>query len=241
MSGSSDEVELRRLRDVAIDACVRAADLIRRSDEHRSIHTKSSETDIVTATDIAAEQLIREVIGVATPGSRLIGEESGRVSFGAGPHDDVEWVVDPLDGTVNFAYGLPVHAVSVAAAVGGRVVAGAVVDVQRAEVFSAHAGGGATLGDAPIGVGTCADLSLALVATGYAYQAERRARHGRTVADLVGVVRDVRAFGSAALQCAWVACGRLDIYVERDIKPSHACAGEATHEAKQGEHGPHAE
>jgi myo-inositol-1(or 4)-monophosphatase len=223
------------LRAVATDAAKDAAAHIAGSDQRWSIQTKSSETDIVTATDLAAERLIREAIAAAAPGSRLLGEESGHSTLGVGPHGDVEWVVDPLDGTVNFAYRIPVHAVSIAAVVEGRAVAGAVVDVQRGEIFSAHEGGGATLDNLPISAGTCTELAHALVATGYAYQPDRRSRHGLTIARLVGSVRDVRCFGSAALHCAWVACGRLDIYVERDIKPWDYAAG-AMIAAEAGSH-----
>lgn len=214
-----------RLREIAVDACRVAADMVRRSEQHQPMATKSTGTDIVTATDLEAERLIRAVLTRHAPGSRVLAEEGGHTTAGSGPHGDIEWVVDPLDGTVNFAYRIPIVAVSVAAVVGGRVVAGAVIDVHRDEMFSAHVGGGATLDDRAIVVNRCNDPAMALVATGFSYRSDLRRRHGRTIAELVGVVRDVRGFGSAALHFCWVACGRIDVYVERDIKPWDYAAG----------------
>lgn len=214
-----------RLRAIAEDACRDAAAVIRSSEHHDPLRTKSTETDIVTATDLAAERRIVEIVGAATPGSRVLAEEGGHATAGVGDHGDIEWVVDPLDGTVNFAYRVPISAVSVAAVIDGRVVAGAVVDVARDEVFSAHLGGGATADGTTIRVGACTELALALVATGFSYEASRRRRHGRTIAELLGRVRDIRAFGSAALHLCWVAAARLDAYVERDIKPWDYAAG----------------
>jgi myo-inositol-1(or 4)-monophosphatase len=225
MTPSEPSIPLARLRSIAVDTASSAAALIRASDEHLAIDTKSTATDIVTATDIAAERRIRELIAEAAPGSRVLGEEGGHTVAGVGDHGDIEWIVDPIDGTVNFAYRIPMSAVSVAAAVDGRVVAGAVVDVDRGEVFSAHRSGGATIGDRSARAGTCDELALALIATGFAYDAERRRRHGQTIAELLGVVRDIRGFGSAALHLCWVAAGRVDAYVERDIKPWDYAAG----------------
>lgn len=218
-------IPTERLRDIAVTACAAAAALIRSSGRHEPVRTKSTRTDIVTATDLAAERLIVETITTAAPGSRVLAEEGGHTVAGDGPHDDVEWVIDPLDGTVNFAYRIPISAVSVAAVVAGRPVAGAVIDVARDETFSSHLGHGATLDDRPISVGSCDDLSLALVATGFSYQADLRREHGRTISELLPVVRDVRAFGSAALHMCWVGAGRVDLYLERDIKPWDYAAG----------------
>jgi len=138
----------------------------------------------------------------------------------------MQWIVDPLDGTVNFLYSLPVFSVSIAAAVSGRVVAGAVADVRSGEIFSASLGRGATIDGRPLRVSTLTDLSSALVATGYSYRAEVRARQAAVLGRLLPRVRDVRSFGSAALQMCWVGAGRLDAYFERDIKPWDYAAGE---------------
>jgi myo-inositol-1(or 4)-monophosphatase len=134
-------------------------------------------------------------------------------------------VVDPLDGTVNFLYSLPVIGVSVAAALDGEVVAGAVVDVLSDESFSASAGQGARLGGGPIGISQCQSLAQALVMTGFSYRADIRSRQGNIVRSLLPAVRDIRCFGSAALQLCWVGAGRADAYFERDIKVWDYAAG----------------
>ncbi len=214
-----------QLRNIALTAARAAADVIGASGDLQPIATKSTPTDIVTATDLAAEQAIRATLLELAPGSRLLAEEGGHLVVGTGPNEAIEWIVDPLDGTVNFAYGLPVIAVSVAAAVAGRAVAGAVIDVQRGQEYDAMLGGGARRDGAPIATSACESLELAMVLTGFAYQADRRAVHGQMIAELLGSVRDIRAFGSAALHMCWVADGRADAYLERDIKPWDHAAG----------------
>jgi myo-inositol-1(or 4)-monophosphatase len=182
---------------------------------------KSSPTDIVTQTDLSAEHLVRRLLGEATPGAGFVGEEEGATAAGA----RLQWVIDPLDGTINFLYGVPVFAVSVAAAVDGEVVAGVVIDVLRDELFSAHAGGGARRNGEPIAVSDCASLPDALVATGFSYHAERRELQGEVAHRLLGQARDLRCFGSAALELCWVACGRLDGYFQRDTELWDRAAG----------------
>lgn len=180
----------------------------------RGIGFKSSPTDVVTQTDLEAEALIRERLTTATPAAGFIGEEGDATGSAAG----LQWIVDPLDGTVNFLYDLPVIAVSVAGALDGTVVAAAVVDVLRAETFRAAAGHGATLAGQPIHVSACASLGLALVTTGFSYRADIRGRQADVIQRLLPAARDIRCFGSAALQLCWVAAGRVDAYFERDTK-----------------------
>ena len=227
MTPAAPSLDLARLEELALSVGREAAEAVRTSHtaDHAPVHTKSSRTDIVTAVDLASEELIRRRLAEGAPGSAVLGEEGGHHRAGDGPHGDIEWVVDPLDGTVNFAYGIPLTAVSIAAVVDGQAVAGAVLDVTRGEEFTAHRGGGARVDGRPLAVGDCTDLRLALVVTGYSYDTDRRIAHGRTVAELVGQVRDVRAFGSAALQLCWVAAGRVDVYLERDIRPWDHAAG----------------
>lgn len=220
-----DDLTPAALEAIAIDACRSAAAFIRGSTERDPSGTKSTTTDVVTATDLAAEELVRTELAARTPGARVLGEERGTGRLGTGPHDQVEWVVDPLDGTVNFTYGVPVSAVSVAAVVSGMPTAGAVLDIARDEVFSAHLGGGARLDGASVACNRPETIAMALVATGYSYAPELRHAHGLRIAELLRYVRDVRAFGSAALHLCWVACGRVDAYVERDIKPWDYAAG----------------
>ena len=178
------------------------------------VTTKSSPTDIVTQTDIDSERLIRERLTAATPEAGFVGEEGGA----SGQGRRLQWVIDPLDGTVNFWYQLPVLAVSIAAAVDGVVVAGAVVDVMSGETFSAARQRGSRLDGEPIHASSCDALSVALVTTGFSYQSKTRVAQGALVARLLPRVRDIRCFGSAALQLCWVGGGRSDGHFERDIK-----------------------
>lgn len=182
---------------------------------------KTSPTDVVTQTDLRAEELIRRQLLAATPAAGVLGEEGETTAGGA----RLQWVIDPLDGTVNFLYGVPLFAVSVAAAVDGEVVAGAVIDVLRDELFSAHLGGGARRDGEPIEVSACAQLSNALVATGFSYQAELRDTQGEVAHRILSRARDLRCFGSAALELCWVACARIDAYYQRDTEIWDRAAG----------------
>jgi myo-inositol-1(or 4)-monophosphatase len=182
---------------------------------------KSSPTDVVTQTDLLAEDLVRRLLREQTPAAGFLGEEGGPTTPGA----RLQWVIDPLDGTINFLYGVPLFAVSIAAAVDGEVVAGAVVDVLRDELFAAHLGGGARCDGEPISVSSCASLPDALVATGFSYQAERRSLQGEVAQRLLSRARDLRCFGSAALELCWVACARLDGYFQRDTELWDRAAG----------------
>jgi len=182
---------------------------------------KSSPTDVVTQTDLSAEHLVRRMLRDATPGAGVLGEEEGTTSAGA----RVQWVIDPLDGTINFLYGVPLFAVSIAAAVDGEVVAGVVIDVLRDELFSASAGRGARRDGEVIAVSDCQVLPEALVATGFSYHAERRLLQGEVAHRLLAQARDLRCFGSAALELCWVACGRLDAYFQRDTELWDRAAG----------------
>ena len=141
------------------------------------------------------------------------------------PGARVQWVIDPLDGTINFLYGVPLFAVSIAAAVDGEIVAGAVVDMLRDEVFTGHRGGGARLDGEPIAVSSCESLPDALVTTGFSYRAEVRDLQGEVAHRLLSRARDLRCFGSAALELCWVACARVDGYFQRDTEIWDRAAG----------------
>ena len=195
------------LEAIAVEVGRAAASAVRAAAaDVTALDTKSSPTDVVTAADLAVETLIRDRLLAATPGAAIIGEEhpdtAGDTTLG--------WIVDPIDGTVNYLHGLPFVSVSIAATVEGHVVAGVVVDVHRDEVFGAAAGFGARRDGHPITVACTPSLDRALVATGYAYDADVRAAQGQVLAGLIGRVADIRGFGSTALHLAWVACGRLD-------------------------------
>jgi myo-inositol-1(or 4)-monophosphatase len=178
----------------------------------RAVGEKSSPTDVVTETDLRAEELIRAQLGDATPRAGILGEEGESTERRA----RLQWVVDPLDGTVNFLYGVPLFGVSVAAALDGEIVAGAVIDVLRGELFSAHRGGGARLDGEPLAVSGCALLPSALVTTGFSYKAALRDLQGAIAHRVLSRARDLRCFGSSALELCWVACARVDAYYQSD-------------------------
>jgi myo-inositol-1(or 4)-monophosphatase len=210
------------LEDVAASAARTAAALVAETyGRPHAVGRKSSPTDVVTQTDLRAEELIRRLLREATPEAGVLGEEGETTAPGA----RVQWVIDPLDGTVNFLYGVPLFAVSIAAALDGEVVAGAVIDVLRGELFSAHLGGGARLDGEPIGVSSCTSLPDALVTTGFSYRAELRDLQGEVAHRVLARARDLRCFGSAALELCWVACARADAYFQSDTEIWDRAAG----------------
>lgn len=218
------------LLGVAVQVGVAAAEYIRelRPDGRVEIATtKSSSTDAVTAIDQATEDFIRRRLLDDRPDDTIIGEEGDDWAGSSG----VAWLVDPIDGTVNFVYGLPQYAVSLAAVVDGETVAGFVINVASGERWGAARGVGAwrsfgaerqqLVAAAPPSAG----LAHALVATGFNYVPEIRARQARAVAELMPHVRDIRRFGSAALDLCALASGRFDAYVEQGLQPWDLAAG----------------
>jgi myo-inositol-1(or 4)-monophosphatase len=186
-----------------------------------AIGTKSSVTDMVTEVDRESEALVVSRILAARPDDGLLGEE-GTVHAGT---SGVRWLIDPLDGTTNYIYAYPAFAVSIAAELGGEVVAGAVFDAARGQAFTAARGSGAFLDGRAIRVSSQDDLSRALVGTGFGYDSARRMDQGATLAHVLPRIRDVRRSGSAALDLCSVACGRLDAYFEYGLNPWDLAAG----------------
>jgi myo-inositol-1(or 4)-monophosphatase len=186
------------------------------------VDTKSTATDMVTEFDRAAEALLVQRLRAARPDDGLVGEEGTDREGTSG----IRWLLDPIDGTTNFLYGLPGFAVSVAAADSSGVLVGAVYLPDLDELFRAHRGGGATLGEHPIRCGTNDQLATALVGTGFSYRPEWRVRQAGRVARMIGQVRDIRRFGAAAADLCYVACGRLDAYFEEHLNPWDLAAGE---------------
>ncbi|MBP2330906.1 myo-inositol-1(or 4)-monophosphatase [Kibdelosporangium banguiense] len=205
------------LREVAVTVAAEAADLVAatRRTAVQDVSTKSSMTDPVTAGDRAAERLIRDQLAALRPSDAILGEEEGGEA--AAEADGVCWVVDPIDGTVNYMYGLPWYSVSVAAQLDGVTVAGAVVEPASGRRWSAARGGGATLDGVPLRVSSADRLELALLATGFSYQPSRRVKQGEVVGRLLPNVRDIRRTGSAALDLCMVAAGWVDAYVEHSL------------------------
>lgn len=200
-----------------------------------AVESKSNANDVVTDLDRASEALLVGLIRERRPADAIVGEEGSDVAGASG----VRWVIDPLDGTVNYLYGIPAWSVSVGVEVDGAAVAGAVVAPAMGESYVAWVGGAsyrlpwASAVDAgsvqrlgrPLSSSTVATLDGALIGTGFSYDAEARADQGAVVARLLPVVRDIRRFGSAALDLCAVAGGRLDGYFERGLNPWDVSAG----------------
>ncbi len=200
-----------------------AGDLVHasRGDAARQVDTKSTPTDVVTAVDRASEALLSQELTRIRPRDGVLGEEGASREGSSG----IRWVLDPIDGTVNFLYGIPWYAVSVAAEVNGVVEAGAVLNPEFGELYTAVRGQGAWLNGRPIRCTTVHDLGQTLVGTGFGYDAGRRARQAAVVARLLPRVRDVRRLGSAALDLCQVAVGRLDAHYERGLSYWDHAAG----------------
>ena len=184
-----------------------------------AVRTKSSPTDPVTVVDTETERLLRERLAALRPDDAILGEEEGGAA--QAPAGVPVWVLDPIDGTVNFMYGLGAYAVSVGVQIDGVSVAGAVANAATGEVFSAARGHGSVV--IRDGVSTALrcnvvdELPMALVATGFAYERERRRRQAGAVAELLAEVRDIRRVGSCALDLCMVAAGQLDAYFESGV------------------------
>jgi myo-inositol-1(or 4)-monophosphatase len=233
--------ESEDLLDLATKVAVAAGRLLIGSGGRPEVvATKSSPTDVVTEADQAAESLIRDLIAEERPGDRILGEEGGEIAppGGQGGRSAVRWIVDPLDGTVNYLYGLPDWAVSIAAEVDGTVVAGAVFVPRRDELYSARLGNGAWLSSgaldwrgedtgSPVRLSCNHDVPLAqaLVATGFGYEAGRRQVQGDVLRAVLPQVRDIRRGGSAAVDLCSVASGTVDAYYERGVNLWDIAAG----------------
>jgi myo-inositol-1(or 4)-monophosphatase len=224
MTAATDEL-LTLARETALRAGALAK--LRRQEGVEVAESKSAPEDIVTHADRETEALIRSVLAEARPNDAFLGEESDATSGTSG----LTWVVDPIDGTVNFLYGLPAWGVSIAVVEGDpdpatwTTLAGAVYNPPMDELFTAALGGGAFLADQRLHVNTGVALPLALVGTGFGYDAARRVRQASVVTGLIHSVRDIRRIGSAALDLCSIAAGRLDLYYERGLNPWDHAAG----------------
>ncbi len=229
-------VDLAGLERLAVAVAVEAGRLIV---DERPLHvsaasTKSSPTDVVTVMDTRAEELIHGRLLAARPDDGILGEEGADHRGSSG----ITWVVDPIDGTVNYLYEIPAYAVSVAAVSGDprvpgawQVLAAAVADPPRGRVFHARVGGGARLSTvdgalvSTLGVGVVGDLAGALVGTGFGYTEEKRRAQGQLLLEVLPLVRDIRRIGSAALDLCFVAAGLLDGYYEVGLNPWDLAGG----------------
>jgi len=227
--GEPAAAEIRELVDVAAGLAREAGALLLgyyegaapRAGLAETIRSKSTRTDLVTAADRASELLILSRLSQLRPGDAVLAEEGG----GRTGRTGLTWVVDPLDGTINFIYGFPAFAVSIGCEREGMRLAGAVFDPVRGELFTAGRGLGARLGDLPLAVGDGPPLAEALVSTGFGYAAERRGAQARVLQSVLPRVRDIRRAGAAALDLCWVAAGRVDAFYEAGLAPWDLSAG----------------
>ncbi len=217
------------LLDLAVRVAHQAGEVLTSADGRVAVAaTKSSPTDVVTEMDRRSEAVCVREIFASRPDDAILAEEGGQIGTGA---SGVRWVIDPLDGTVNYLYGLPDWAVSIAAEIAGQIVAGVVYLPRRGETFTATLGGGAWLANGLVGapfrlrVRPDAALPAALVATGFGYLAARRKVQGEVVAALLPLVRDIRRAGSASVDLCSVAAGRVDAYYERGLNYWDYAAG----------------
>jgi myo-inositol-1(or 4)-monophosphatase len=220
------------LLDRAVAAARAGAELAvrRRADGIGDVGTKSTDTDLVTAADRAVEALLADLLLADHPGESLLGEEGGESRPGAGR---VRWIVDPIDGTVNYVYGLPCYAVSVAAEVDGRVVAGVVLNAATGQEWTAVVGGGAWRSPSArdgsrrtrLTGSQVTALDRSLVATGFAYDAARRAHQAAALAGVLPRIRDIRRFGAASLDLCAAAEGQVDAFFEKGLAVWDMAAG----------------
>ncbi|MBL7495164.1 inositol monophosphatase [Frankia sp. CNm7] len=226
----ADRPVAEELLALALDVAAEAGDLLvrGRAGDVAAESTKSSPTDVVTALDRASEELVARRLREARPDDGILGEEGADAAGTSG----VRWIVDPIDGTVNFLYNLPNWAVSIAAEIDGEVVAGVVHAPALGRTYTALRAGGAALDGRPLRVSAVDSLTMALVATGFGYTVERRTAQVAVLTRVVPRVRDIRRMGAASLDLCAVAAGTLDAYYERGLKPwDHAAGGLVATEA----------
>ena len=212
------------LLEIAHSLALRAGTVARsgRSRGLESVDTKSTLTDMVTEYDKACEVIVFEGLRAARPHDSIVGEEGARHTGDSG----VTWYIDPIDGTTNFLYDIPLWAVSIGATDADGSLVGVVHNPTTNETFTAIRGEGAFLNDQRISCNTSATLSTALVATGFSYAPEARVVQAQRVSHMIHHIRDVRRFGAAAIDLCYVACGRLDGYFEENLHPWDIAAGD---------------
>ena len=221
MTRVSDNPE--HLLGLARAVALEAADLVCRARRSGPVAatTKSTVTDMVTEYDRASERLIVDRLLAARPDDGILGEEGADTAGSSG----IRWLIDPIDGTTNYLYGLPGYAVSIAAHDQDGGLVGVVAVPTTDELFAGLRGGGATCNGQPIRCSDRRDLATSLVATGFSYDPDRRRQHAERIARLIDKVRDIRRLGAAAVDLCSVASGRVDAYVEQHLQPWDLAAG----------------
>ena len=221
VASASPAVDLDEALDVAIRAADAAAQIQRAHvGQILEIDTKSSITDLVTQVDLKCETRIREILAAAYPDHVVLGEEEGQQGDAA-----CRWIVDPLDGTLNYAHGFPFYCVSIALEIDGVVEVGVVLDGTRDELFAAVRGRGATRNGRPIAVTTETEPIQAMLATGFAYVVDNQHENVEVFARVLPKVRSIRRPGAAALDLCYLACGRIDGFWELKLSPWDVAAG----------------
>jgi myo-inositol-1(or 4)-monophosphatase len=219
---SHEEIEtLTRELEAALSAARSAGEVLRISFGAEHAITYKGEVDLVTEVDEEAERVIREELLGTFPTYGMLAEEGGKLAG----EEDARWIVDPLDGTTNYAHGLPIFCVSIALERSGEVVLGVVHDPMGEETFVAQRGRGATLNGDPIRVSDTDEMIRALIATGFPYDRAEMPVALELFGRLAATTRGMRRLGSAALDLCYVASGRLDGYYERGIWPWDLAAG----------------
>ena len=213
---------ISQLHELAVEAATRAGSVLMNRPMDLGVTSKSSPTDVVTIMDKHSEQLLQEFLLGVRPDDGILGEEGASLAGASG----VVWVVDPLDGTVNYLYDLPGWAVSVAAQVDGVTVAGCVHSPSIGRTWSAALGQGAWLNGEVISCNDAVQFESALIATGFSYSADDRSVQGEIVQKLLSQVRDIRRIGAAAVDLCFVASGSVDGYFEHSLNPWDIAAGE---------------
>jgi myo-inositol-1(or 4)-monophosphatase len=228
------EALLDELEEVASDVAAGAAQILKQYSDIplEDVSTKSSPTDLVSEADRASEEFIFSGLRKVRPSDSVRGEEGASHEGTSG----ISWVADPLDGTTNFFFRVPAYSVSLAARGNGRTLVGVVVDPTREETWSATAGRGAWCNGSKCQVASGrSELATALVSTGFSYSAERRAEQAAILPRLIPAIRDIRRFGSAALDLCWVAAGRFDAFYESGLNDWDWAAGGLICEEAGGE------
>lgn len=223
MNEPAAAIDGRTLIGLAVDLAEEAGALVAKmaATARSSPTTKSSSSDLVTEADQAAEQLIVDGLLAARPNDAIEGEEGASLP-GTSP---VTWHIDPIDGTTNYVYAIPAFSISIAAEVDGAMRCGVVLNPTTGERYEAVAGGGATCNGEPLRARRSDVLATSLIATGFGYNAERRRRQAEILVELLPTVRDIRRFGSAALDLCAVATGQVDAYYERGLNRWDLAAG----------------
>jgi myo-inositol-1(or 4)-monophosphatase len=224
MSDAAEDL-IHELEDIAVLLARGAAEVVRDARRGRlSVSAKSTVTDLVTAADREVERWLVARLAALRPGDAVLGEEGG-AHAGTAAGGRVRWLLDPIDGTVNFVLGVPQYAVSVAAELDGTVVAGAVCNPANGELYRARQGAGAYLGGERLTGPRDVPLERAVIGTGFGYDARQRTRQVAVVAQLLPRIADIRRIGSASLDLCAVAAGRLDGYFEAGLNVWDYAAG----------------